>query len=582
LFGVETEYAFSALDPKGQPLSREEAVYWLMELARTKLLYLASGYDGRLFLQNGSCLYIDVGQHPEMCTPECSTPSDAVRYLLAGERVLADLAAELVTTQPSVSEAMFFKSNVDYTTGATWGCHESYLHTAPLTVLPAQIIPHLVSRVIYSGAGGFKPGSSGLKFTVSPRAWHLVNVTSRESTRSRGIFHTKDEPLSMKGYHRLHVLCGESLCSHLGNWLRFGATALVVALIEGGLRPGDEVRLRSPLEALYTFAGDPRCMADAQLANGSRASAIAIQRHYLRMAEDNAHRDFMPSWTERVCREWSAMLDRLEHAPESVATVLDWGMKLALYSERAQREGKGWSSRKNQYFEIDARFSQLGETGVFRALDAAGMLEHSLAGVDHVERAVCEPPAVGRARLRGQCVKQFAGGRNRYLCQWQNIIDTQEKRVLDLSDPFAEEQDWKGIAQGEEGPRDFYNYASMYRAERASRPEAARQRSQTRDIRIGMLIGLAVLSLWVIFWNTKPPGEDLDRTQEEVQAVEPLTVPPEPPKRSPTPRVDDRELDEQHPEVLVLVEPAPRKRRWPKSLNLDDPLPGTQSRGSKE
>src|SRR5207249_4593714 len=126
--------------------------------------------------------------------------------------------------------------------------HESYLHRGDPCVCPKQIVPHLASRLIYSGAGGFDPRSLGLDFSLSPRVSHLFNVKSSESTKDRGIFHTKDEPLSEKGFHRLHVICGESLSSRLASFLKVGTTALVVAMIEAGLQPGDDVELRSPID----------------------------------------------------------------------------------------------------------------------------------------------------------------------------------------------------------------------------------------------------------------------------------------------------------------------------------------------
>lgn len=98
-----------------------------------------------------------------------------------------------------------------------------------------------LSRIVYTGAGGFNSRfRQGLQFTLSPRVWHLVRGVSEGSTEARGIFHTKDESLSAEGYHRLHILCGESVCSETAAWLKVGATALVVALIDAGLRDNIE------------------------------------------------------------------------------------------------------------------------------------------------------------------------------------------------------------------------------------------------------------------------------------------------------------------------------------------------------
>src|ERR1039458_4471812 len=93
--------------------------------------------------------------------------------------------------------------------------------------------------------------------------------------------------------------------------------------------------------------------------------------------------------------------------------------------------------------EIDTRFGQLGGSGLFAALDRAGVLGHHLAGVDNIEHAVSNPPAIGRARLRSQCVKRFAGKNSRFSCSWSNVIDKEKNLFLDLSDPFISEEKWQ-------------------------------------------------------------------------------------------------------------------------------------------
>src|SRR5437762_13076927 len=120
-------------------------------------------------------------------------------------------------------------------------------------------MPHLVSRVVYTGAGGFNNLSKGIEFTLSPRVAHLNRGVSGESTHHRGIFHTKGETLAGHDYQRLHLLCGESVCSETAAWLKLGTTALIVAMVDAGLSPGDAVQPRSPLDAIRTFARDPTC-----------------------------------------------------------------------------------------------------------------------------------------------------------------------------------------------------------------------------------------------------------------------------------------------------------------------------------
>ena len=183
-----------------------------------------------------------------MTTPECANPWDIVRYMHAGERILNSIAEEMKRSEPALSEVLLFKTNVDHSgNGATWGCHTSFMHRSDPTKLPEQIIPHLVSRIVYSGAGGLELADGRLRFALSPRVRFLQREVSNNSTSERGIFHTKDETLAADGYHRLHIICGESLCSEIALWLNMGATALIVAMIEAGLRPGDAVRLFDPL-----------------------------------------------------------------------------------------------------------------------------------------------------------------------------------------------------------------------------------------------------------------------------------------------------------------------------------------------
>lgn len=513
LFGVETEYAITGL-AKDASMNRESLVCRLLELAREELVQLPDLHGNGIYLQNGSRFYVDCGLHPEFSTPECANPWDVVRYIQAGERILERITGRLESGHRG-SEIMCFCCNVDYGGGhATWGCHESYLHRAEPSLLPKQIIPHLVSRTIYTGAGGFNPRSPGLEFTLSPRVAYLAKVVSNDSTRERGIFHTKDESLSASGYHRLHLLCGESLCSELAAWLKMGATALVVAMIDAGLNPGSAVELRSPLDALRAVAADPECKAPLRLADGRCLTTLMIQRHYLEQAEAHLGDDFMPPWAEEVCCRWRAMLDQLQGAPESVRTTLDWAMKHTLYTDHASRRGvclrplPGWNealakldaalgkiqqrhkavsadfivgphspiledvarltpylrrhglrwdglekeiSLRREFFEMDTRFGQLGDKGIFRKLDSSGVLAHRVPGVDNIEHAMIHPPAVGRPRLRGEAIRCLAGKNGRCACDWQGVWDFSGKRLLDLSDPFASEEQWRKLPERGEG-----------------------------------------------------------------------------------------------------------------------------------
>ena len=505
MFGVETEYAVSAVDAHGQVVDRLPVLRRMLDLLRQRSPTLVDPTGRGVFLPNGARCYIDYPDHPEFATPEVANPWDAVRYQRAGDRLLAELAA---AAAPPGGAVFTLRCNVDYSgTDSTWGQHESYLHTCDPDVLPAQMIPHLVSRISYTGAAGFDSlRPHGAHFTLSPRAWHLHHAASCESQFDRGIFHTKQESLSRAGYHRLHVLAGESLASDTAAWLKVATTALVVALIDGGVRPGDGVQLRQPVAAMRTFASDSACRATANTTDGRLVRALDIQRQYLVCAEQHVGAPFMPPWADEACRRWRVILDLLEGAPDAVATTLDWAIKLALFVRHASRRGVAWASvphwnevaqtlddavrrsdcpdkrplvdvllgrrspvagtvpavtpqlaargltwdglksfgaLRQELFELDARFAQLGGGGVFSALERAGVLTHAVPGVDNIEHAMAHPPATGRARVRAAYVRELGrADTGRVSCDWSGVWDWRRQRTVDLRDPFTSAGAW--------------------------------------------------------------------------------------------------------------------------------------------
>lgn len=508
LFGVETELAVAAERGDGTPLPVEEPLLWCFDMGRRTLRHLPDERGG-MFLENGARFYRDSGgsaDHLEFATPETVNPWDTVRYILAGEQMMLGLADRVREARPELGSVRVMKHNANYgqQRGAAWGTHESYLHRCSGERLQRDLIPFLVTRILYTGAGGFDPLSPGLKFMLSPRVVYLGREVSGDTTHERGIYNTKNESLcgDSEQWRRLHLVCGESNCSETSMWLKIATTAMVVALIGAGISAGESVALLRPVEAMKRFAADPHLRRAAKRAGGSLVTPLQVQRHYLTLAEAHQNDDFMPEWAPWACALWREVLDQLESGgAAAVATRLDWAIKYALFTRHLESRGFTWEdaerltklagrlqralerrefgasglqvlyleprhlqepsleveatvpvrdrarlcdflSVRDQLFELDLRFMTVGPQGLFRQLDQAGVLRHHVAGVDNIPHAQETPPVGSRALVRGQTVKDLGDAKNRasILCMW-NMIHAEDK-VLDLRDPFQSSSNW--------------------------------------------------------------------------------------------------------------------------------------------
>jgi tetratricopeptide (TPR) repeat protein len=456
LFGMETELAFSAWHPEKAERAvgdraRERLVRDFYSVAERQLCTLPDRQAPGVFLENGSRVYLDAGLHPEFCTPECRSPEELVRWQLAGERIVVEVGQELEKLHPKTRVA-FFRCNVDYSgSGETWGCHESYQHCCDPTQMSQHLIPHLASRIVYTGAGGFNNQEGHVEFLLSPRVPHLAHDESNGSQSGRGLYHTKNEPLGRGGFNRLHLICGESNSSQLSNYLKFGTTALIVRLIDFGRCRGNQLRFENPRSAMYAYARDPGCSALGELHDGRRMTAVQVQREYLEMVEENIDADFMPEWAPQVCERWRRVLDQLETAPSSLSTQLDWAIKHALLQDRVSRSGASWEGLSvgkgtaAELCEIDTRFGELGPRGLFHSLDRAGILDHALSELGSVEEAMTAPPPGGRAEVRGRAIRELQPDRGRYRCSWEFILDLEEHRLYDMSNSFGHSPGWRDI-----------------------------------------------------------------------------------------------------------------------------------------
>lgn len=333
LAGLETEFGFAAVDREGRRID-EQALRQILDSTRRRMATMPGG-GTRLFLQNGGLLYVDTGNHLEWATPETMSPTEVVTYTRSGERLIAEIISE-IESGDACAEVRVWKANVDYVNaGSTWGCHESYLYTRSEVNISVHLIPFLVSRIVFTGSGGLNVESCGIEFSLSPRVAHIHCLVSDRSTSMRGVFHTKNETLNEKGHNRLHVICGESNCSQFQTWLKTGTMMIVMLMLDANKRPGDELKLKSALDAMREIAADSTCAAVFERENGKPdISALQVQRFYLEMAEGLLDEPYMPVWAKDICLAWRQTLDALQEDPSRLAGKLDWVLKKQLFERQ--------------------------------------------------------------------------------------------------------------------------------------------------------------------------------------------------------------------------------------------------------
>ena len=105
---------------------------------------------------------------------------------------------------------------------------------------------------------------------------------SSATTRSRPIINTRDEPhADAEKYRRLHVIVGDSNMSEYTTFVKVGAAACMLRMLEDNNVVLRDMTLENPIRAIREISHDITCRRTVRLANGREVSALDIQREYL-------------------------------------------------------------------------------------------------------------------------------------------------------------------------------------------------------------------------------------------------------------------------------------------------------------
>jgi len=400
-----------------------------LDLLRESDLHLAGEY-----IKNGSRAYYDVG-HFELSTCEVSNPWDLVTWEKAGEKVL-DWLRKVMEEKYTTGDVKIhaFKNNTS-PDGTSYGSHENYCVSRDIAFpdrFVRELVPHLSTRIIYTGAGDIIDG----KYVLSPMAYLTSAVVSGETMHDTGIVNTRDEPhADARRWRRLHVIVGDALMNEAAILLRHFTTSAVLELMERDAL-GDAPKLKAPVEDMWhnVETRNPEKW-EVHLEDGTVVSPIDIQRYYLEKIETIVETD-----TERrTLRTLENTLDSLENRKsKELARRIEWlDRYYAIQEHTASRPGPDVEMMAcKQYSEIGT------ERSLFYRRQREGLIDRVTTD-DAILRAIQEPPQDTRAALRRNLCDRF----NIEMIDWSLlVVNDGGRRRIDLSDPYATKQEEKYVA----------------------------------------------------------------------------------------------------------------------------------------
>lgn len=434
IYGLETEYGITCTLRGQRRLSPDEVARYLFRKV------VSWGRSSNVFLENGARLYLDVGSHPEYATPECDSLYDAVVHDRAGERILETLvtsAEERLQEEGIRGTIHLFKNNTD-SAGNSYGCHENYLtgRDDDLAAHSAVLIPFLVSRQIYTGAGKIVQTARGPVYSITQRADHIWETMSSATTRSRPIINTRDEPhADAEKYRRLHVIVGDSNMSEYTTFLKLGSTACMLRMLEDQFVVLRDMTLENPIRAIRDISHDITCRRTVHLANGREVSALDIQREYLDRALRYAETTGFPPMEQRALEMWEHCISTIENDPLKLEREIDWVIKFNLMSAYCDKHGIDIGDPRLQM--IDFQYHDvMRDRGLFHRLVERGMVEVVCTESD-ITSAVDTPPQTTRARLRGEFIRAAKAKKRDYTVDWVHLkLNDQAQRTVMCKDPL--------------------------------------------------------------------------------------------------------------------------------------------------
>ncbi len=379
--------------------------------------YNPQDWGRRCLPTNGGFAYIDL-DHLEICTPETRSVREHVAARHAMLRVAAQAreSANLHLEQGERIEVMV--NNTDGR-GNAYGSHLNIL-TNRRTFDRIFSRPHYLgflasfqaSFLVCSGQGkvGSENGRAPCAYQISQRADFIETLVGPQTTYSRPLVNSRDEPLAGNvarwradpgGHARLHIIYLDNALCH-GTIYLAGVHLLLLALMECDL-VNSRLQLEDPVGACHLWSRDLDLATRLPLQDGTRVSATELQLLFAdevcRFVDKGGCDGGIVAEAGGLARYWVDTLEKLDLGePEALVGRLDWVLKKRLLERAIGTQGLGWESPEIKY--LDHLYGSLDfEEGLYWQAERAGVSER-LVGEGDVQRLMGEPPADTRARAR--------------------------------------------------------------------------------------------------------------------------------------------------------------------------------------
>jgi len=434
--GLETEYGVTCVVDGQRRLSPDEVARYLFRKV------VVWGRSSNVFLPNGGRLYLDVGSHPEYATAECDNLSDLIMQDQAGDRIVEELAvsAEIRLNAEGINgQIHLFKNNMD-AAGNSYGCHENFSVSRKKNFeeVTESIIPFLITRQIFCGAGKWISSSKGANFQISQRAEHMWESVSSATTRSRPIINTRDEPhADPDEYRRLHIIVGDSNMSETTTILKVATTELMLRAAELGLL-NDKFKIENPIKAIREISSDLKFGNSFRLASGREITALQMQKEMYQIVLS------MPGLDEILEKPfykyaldlWKRSLEALESGDfTQVDMEIDWMIKRKFMN--SYKDKHQLNDNDSRMIMLDISYHNIRkDRGIFYILENSGMAK-TLVTSNDVNNAMENPPQSTRAALRGRFIKVAQEKKRDFTVDWVNLkINDQQQSSIACKDPF--------------------------------------------------------------------------------------------------------------------------------------------------